>query len=351
MKVNIEVDCTPDEARRFLGLPDIAPMQQTVMAAMEKRLVDAITTTDAQAADGPVAAVRRARAWSSGRPCGTQMAQTAAGFPRPPKAEGIAGRGAATTRSTRRRRAAGRAAVGVLRISGPCGRERHRLADRRSATAAASGGAAPLARSRHRRDDRSGVWCCGSRRRAARPARMCWRSSITAAPAVLGALLDVLAATAGLAAGRARRVHPARVPQRQARPDRGRGAGRSDRRHHAGPGPPGLRQLDGELGRLYGGWRERLLSCAGPARGRDRLRARRGGARRHAGAGAARSDSRSRAELARASRGRGQGRAAARRRDGGGDRRAQRRQVEPGQSPGPTRRRDRDRDRRAPRAT
>ena len=37
MKVNIEVDCTPDEARRFLGLPDVAPMQQTVMAAMEKR--------------------------------------------------------------------------------------------------------------------------------------------------------------------------------------------------------------------------------------------------------------------------------------------------------------------------
>ena len=29
MKVNIEVDCTPDEARRFLGLPDVAPMQQT----------------------------------------------------------------------------------------------------------------------------------------------------------------------------------------------------------------------------------------------------------------------------------------------------------------------------------
>ena len=48
MKVNIEVDCTPDEARRFLGLPDVAPMQQTVMAAMEKRLVDAISSTDTQ---------------------------------------------------------------------------------------------------------------------------------------------------------------------------------------------------------------------------------------------------------------------------------------------------------------
>ena len=48
MKVSIDIDCTPDEARRFLGLPDIAPMQQSVMAAMEKRLVDAITTTDTQ---------------------------------------------------------------------------------------------------------------------------------------------------------------------------------------------------------------------------------------------------------------------------------------------------------------
>ena len=48
MKVNIEVDCTPDEARRFLGLPDVAPLQQTVMAAMEKQLVDTIQATDSQ---------------------------------------------------------------------------------------------------------------------------------------------------------------------------------------------------------------------------------------------------------------------------------------------------------------
>ena len=26
MKINIEVDLTPDEARRMLGLPDLAPM-------------------------------------------------------------------------------------------------------------------------------------------------------------------------------------------------------------------------------------------------------------------------------------------------------------------------------------
>lgn len=46
MKFNIVVDCTPEEARHFLGLPDVAPMQKQVMEAMEKRLVDAIGATD-----------------------------------------------------------------------------------------------------------------------------------------------------------------------------------------------------------------------------------------------------------------------------------------------------------------
>jgi hypothetical protein len=26
MKINVEVDCTPEEARRFMGLPDMAPV-------------------------------------------------------------------------------------------------------------------------------------------------------------------------------------------------------------------------------------------------------------------------------------------------------------------------------------
>ncbi len=38
MKITIEVDCTPEEARAFLGLPDVAPMQAAVMEALEKRL-------------------------------------------------------------------------------------------------------------------------------------------------------------------------------------------------------------------------------------------------------------------------------------------------------------------------
>lgn len=39
MKVTMEVDCTPAEARHFLGLPDLQPMQGVVMAEMEKRVL------------------------------------------------------------------------------------------------------------------------------------------------------------------------------------------------------------------------------------------------------------------------------------------------------------------------
>ena len=38
MKVNVEVTCTPEEARLFFGLPDIKPMQDRIMAEIEERL-------------------------------------------------------------------------------------------------------------------------------------------------------------------------------------------------------------------------------------------------------------------------------------------------------------------------
>ena len=37
MKVNIEIDCTPEEARSFLGLPDVTALNETLMAEMQKR--------------------------------------------------------------------------------------------------------------------------------------------------------------------------------------------------------------------------------------------------------------------------------------------------------------------------
>ncbi len=34
MKVNIEIDCTPEEARSFLGLPDVAPANKIYVDAL-----------------------------------------------------------------------------------------------------------------------------------------------------------------------------------------------------------------------------------------------------------------------------------------------------------------------------
>jgi hypothetical protein len=81
MKFNIEVDCTPDEARRFLGLPDVAPMQQAVMAAMERRLVDAVASTDAQKLldQWLPLGMKGIEQWQS---LWTQIAQSAVGLPR-----------------------------------------------------------------------------------------------------------------------------------------------------------------------------------------------------------------------------------------------------------------------------
>jgi hypothetical protein len=40
MKINIEIECTPDEARGFLGLPDLKPMQTAIMNKLEERMLD-----------------------------------------------------------------------------------------------------------------------------------------------------------------------------------------------------------------------------------------------------------------------------------------------------------------------
>ena len=37
MKVTVEVDCTPEEARAFLGLPDVAPLNEALVGEMTSR--------------------------------------------------------------------------------------------------------------------------------------------------------------------------------------------------------------------------------------------------------------------------------------------------------------------------
>ncbi|WP_420723254.1 DUF6489 family protein [Hwanghaeella sp. LZ110] len=38
MKITVDIDCTPDEARKFLGLPDVAPMQEALMEQVQERM-------------------------------------------------------------------------------------------------------------------------------------------------------------------------------------------------------------------------------------------------------------------------------------------------------------------------
>jgi hypothetical protein len=39
MKVTVVVDCTPLEAREFLGLPDVQPMQAAIMDQMQQKMI------------------------------------------------------------------------------------------------------------------------------------------------------------------------------------------------------------------------------------------------------------------------------------------------------------------------
>jgi hypothetical protein len=38
MRVNVEIDCTPAEARAFLGLPDVAPLNEHLVGEMKRRM-------------------------------------------------------------------------------------------------------------------------------------------------------------------------------------------------------------------------------------------------------------------------------------------------------------------------
>ena len=49
MKIKIDVDCTPDEARTFFGLPDVKPMQEAALAAIQARLKSALEAQDVEA--------------------------------------------------------------------------------------------------------------------------------------------------------------------------------------------------------------------------------------------------------------------------------------------------------------
>src|SRR5262245_12548473 len=48
MKITIDIDCTPVEARAFFGLPDLTPLQAEMMKQMQERMTAALAGMDAE---------------------------------------------------------------------------------------------------------------------------------------------------------------------------------------------------------------------------------------------------------------------------------------------------------------
>lgn len=49
MKVTVNVECTPEEARAFMGLPDVQPMQEALMQELQQRLSSNIQSMNPEA--------------------------------------------------------------------------------------------------------------------------------------------------------------------------------------------------------------------------------------------------------------------------------------------------------------
>jgi hypothetical protein len=49
MKITLDVDCTPEEARAFFGLPDVKPLQEALLKDVQDRLAANIKAMDPEA--------------------------------------------------------------------------------------------------------------------------------------------------------------------------------------------------------------------------------------------------------------------------------------------------------------
>jgi len=45
MKVHVDFEMTPEEARKLMGLPDVSAMQKKLVAEMERRMMAALDST------------------------------------------------------------------------------------------------------------------------------------------------------------------------------------------------------------------------------------------------------------------------------------------------------------------
>ena len=48
MKISLDIDCTPEEARRFLGLLDLTPVNEVVVEELTKRAAETARAMDTE---------------------------------------------------------------------------------------------------------------------------------------------------------------------------------------------------------------------------------------------------------------------------------------------------------------
>jgi hypothetical protein len=66
MKVTVDIDCTPEEARRFIGLPDLTPVHDAYVEKLKSAVADA-------AAPGPEAFADMMKSWGPMSEAGVAM--------------------------------------------------------------------------------------------------------------------------------------------------------------------------------------------------------------------------------------------------------------------------------------
>jgi hypothetical protein len=78
MKVNFTIDCTPEEARAFFGLPDLSSVHEAYLDKLKSTIIDGVTPADFE---------KMTRTWMPGIADGFEQWQKLfmAAIPKPPQ--------------------------------------------------------------------------------------------------------------------------------------------------------------------------------------------------------------------------------------------------------------------------
>ena len=68
MKITMNIECSPEEARRFFGLPDVAPLQEELLRAYRDQMMENISSQDPD---------MMMKSWMSGSDSGMEEMQKA----------------------------------------------------------------------------------------------------------------------------------------------------------------------------------------------------------------------------------------------------------------------------------